>query len=157
MCPESIQLHAYRDGELSVDYASRVQGHVRDCAACQAVLDDLDFIAAELHAAANRKGNDTFSPMLVSRIVRGVGASRDRAVRQTAEWLTAAAAVLMIGVVLFGTGESSAAGPRLQVWESVAVGGVVPRADDSASDTVRFAEWIADDLSPAAGAAGRSP
>ncbi len=85
------------------------------------------------------------------RLEQAWWAARDRGVLRLAEWLTATAAAVMVGALLFwsnGSRPNMAEVPASTM--SIQTEAVVPPAetrDEVASNDVDLAEWIASDLS----------
>jgi anti-sigma factor RsiW len=99
------QLSDYLDGELSADQRSAVDAHLRDCASCAAVLNDLKRVVARAASAAARPPQADLWAGIAARIESGAASASERVVpfapRQarrvtfTLPQLSAAAAVLI--------------------------------------------------------------
>ena len=62
------QLSEYLDGELSADERERVDAHLRGCASCAAVLNDLKRVVAQAAAAAARPPQSDLWAGIAARI-----------------------------------------------------------------------------------------
>ena len=101
------QLSDYLDGELSADERDAVEAHLRTCAPCAAVLDDLERVVARAATAAARPPDADLWAGIAARIETGGAASPGRVMpfgRREARRFTftlpqlAAAAALLIAV-----------------------------------------------------------
>jgi len=101
------KLSDYLDGELSADERDAVEAHLRTCAPCAAVLDDLKRVVARAATAAARPPDADLWAGIAARIETGGAASPGRVMpfgRREARRFTftlpqlAAAAALLIAV-----------------------------------------------------------
>ena len=86
------QLSDYLDGELTADEAARVEAHLRECAACNAVLNDLKRIVAQAQHLEARPPQADLWGGIERRIER---VTPPRRVSLTLPQLAAAAALLI--------------------------------------------------------------
>ena len=86
------QLSDYLDGELSADESAAVEAHLRECAACNAVLNDLKRIVAQAQHLEPRPPQADLWAGIESRIDR---VTPPRRVSLTLPQLAAAAALLV--------------------------------------------------------------
>ena len=86
------QLSDYLDGELTADEAARVDAHLRECAACNAVLNDLKRIVAQAQHLEARPPQTDLWGGIERRIER---VAPPRRVSLTLPQLAAAAALLI--------------------------------------------------------------
>ncbi|MBS3975851.1 MAG: zf-HC2 domain-containing protein [Syntrophomonadaceae bacterium] len=70
MCPKEGVLQAYLDGELDVDMAVRVAGHLALCAACRERIHDLNGLAGSTTAALEYYRRETASTERTVRMPR---------------------------------------------------------------------------------------
>ncbi|HSW09743.1 MAG TPA: zf-HC2 domain-containing protein [Bacillota bacterium] len=70
MCPEEGILQAYLDGELDLDMAVQVAGHLAGCAACREKLHDLEALAAGTTAALAPYRQETAAAVRPVRVPR---------------------------------------------------------------------------------------
>ena len=99
------QLSDYLDGELSADERGTVEAHLRDCAPCAAVLDELKQVVARAQSVDARPPQADLWAGIASRIDAGAAPSMGRVmpfakrearrVTMTLPQLAAAAALLM--------------------------------------------------------------
>ena len=102
------QLSDYLDGELSADERSAVDAHLRGCASCAAVLNDLKRVVARAASAAARPPQADLWAGIAARIEPGATSASERVVvpfaRREARRVTftlpqlAAAAAVLIAV-----------------------------------------------------------
>ncbi len=124
-----------------------MESHLKDCADCLEWLADLrrlsDLVASAPLAA--------MSPESMARLSAGWRAARDRGLLRITRWLTAAAAGILFGTLLFWPDHPGGAGQNIAasepVWETVAVMPPPIESDDSLPDVVVLAQWMANDLS----------
>lgn len=138
-CPGEQTLSAFFDGELSPETVRTVESHLSGCDHCQAAVQDMR-ATRELLVGAQAP-----VPSLAAqaRWMNSFAESRDRSVRRLAEWLTAAAAVLLVATGVLSYGNRTSATPQLSEWETAMVG-----ADtEGTSNTQVAARWIIADLS----------
>jgi hypothetical protein len=86
------QLSDYLDGELSADETAAVEAHLRECAACSAVLNDLKRVVAQARALDARPPRADLWPGIAARTER---IAPPRRVSLTLPQLAAAAALLV--------------------------------------------------------------
>jgi anti-sigma factor RsiW len=146
----SQRIAAYHDQRLDAAAAAQVEAHLKTCAACAAELRELRALSEMFVALRPAR----LSQIGLARVHRAVDAVADeeRGVLRMARWLSAAAAVVLMGATLALTSLSSqsaqAQSPSAdlpQAWERVAMSG-----DSTASvqqSNVVDAEWIVADLS----------
>jgi anti-sigma factor RsiW len=142
-CEKAAQIHAYHDGELPPAEREAVEAHLRGCAACGELLEDLRRVS-ELVAGAPMAG---ISPIAIARLEKSFYAARDRGVLRVASWLTAAAAAVLLAVSFWPkSAETNVTASASTTWQTVAV---MPPADESDDlpELVVAAQWMANDLS----------
>ncbi|HEY7289929.1 MAG TPA: zf-HC2 domain-containing protein [Vicinamibacterales bacterium] len=86
------QLSDFLDGELTADAHAKVEAHVKECASCNAVLNDLKGIVARAQALDARPPAMDLWPGVAARIEK---IAQPRRVSLTLPQLAAAAVVLM--------------------------------------------------------------
>jgi anti-sigma factor RsiW len=151
-CENSNRVHAYHDGALTPEQAAQVEAHLRVCAECRELLEDLKRLTLVFSSVP-------FSEMTTAAQNRMQGAwhaarqARDRGVRVLAGWMTAAAAAVLVLVPVLWP-QSSA--DRDQTPASANSGAFVDSIafiapsgphDEANSDLVQVAQWFANDLS----------
>jgi len=144
-CDRSAQVHAYHDGLLAAQERGALEAHLADCADCKQLLSDLRGVSRLFDVAPMAVA----SPEVMARIGRNLRVARDRGLLRITNWLTAAAAGVLVGALLFWP-EQGGTGPvngTAQVWQEVAV--MPPSADevqDGNAPEVALAMWMANDL-----------
>lgn len=144
-CDRSAQVEAWYDGELPESDRAAVEQHLRECADCTQLVAELRQMSQMLVAAPRAQmGADA-----KRRLERSWWANRDRGVLRMAEWLTAAAAAVLVGALMFWSEGERPSQPPTQVatWQSDAVMPPTETRDEVASNVVTLAEWMANDLS----------
>lgn len=121
MCPKAGVLQAYLDGELDVEAAFQVAGHLAGCSACRERLQHLEALAAATTAALEPYRQETLStgrspwvPPVKQLSYRYHSGSKTRRVNHMKErrrgWVGAAASILALAVFLsWAPGRSLAA------------------------------------------------
>lgn len=96
---------AYHDGELAIEQRERFERHLASCGICAAELRSLRAISQRLAAGEM----PALSEAALNRLHEAANIGEERSVLRIAEWLTtAAAAVLLLGLVgLFRTTPAS--------------------------------------------------
>jgi anti-sigma factor RsiW len=149
-CPREGQVHAYHDGELPAEQRAELEQHLHECGDCAALLAELRSLSAALRAAPFSSMN----PQAQRRLEQSWWRQRDRGVLRLAEWLTAAAAaVIVISLANFPHSPTRMAPEGAMAWQTEALIPPAQTRDDPTSDVVAAAEWMANDLSQTGGAA----
>jgi len=143
ICELTELVHRYHDGELAIAECHSMERHILECNECRRLFEELrglsDFIACSPRAEMPDE--------LVDRLYAVRRSVADGSVLRIAEWLTAAAAMLMIVTLLTWPSERNDRVSQTVHWETVAV---MPPADSriqADSELVVMARWMADDLS----------
>jgi anti-sigma factor RsiW len=150
-CDKAAQIHAYLDDEMDVAQREELEAHLLQCAECQRLLNEIRGLSSLIIGSSHPV------PMRAGAMATYYGAwraARDRAVMRITGWLTAAAAVLLIGALLLGpvrTSPTVAAKPKPGIWEVMVVTPPVETHGEANSDLVQVAQWMADDLSSSGG------
>src|SRR5436190_14924282 len=150
-CDQTAQVHAYHDGELPRQQRDAVEAHVKQCADCAALLAELRQMSRLIAAAPMAE----ISPMALARLQKQTAeaaghAASDRGVMRVASWLTAVAASILVGAVMFWP-HNRDDGPRGGGVEIAIMPPAADAHDDGAansSDLVVAAQWMANDLTP---------
>ena len=146
-CEFETQIHAYHDGELPANQRALLEAHLKECDECTELLADLRRMSRLVAAApmADMPG------AVVGRIEAAWKSARgDRGVLRIAEWLTGAAAAVLLGALLLWPSQVGEATAHAGTWQATAV--MPPaevRGDDAVPDVVGAAQWMANDLSVA--------
>ena len=149
-CDRLDEIHAYHDGELPAAERRAVDAHLASCPACSELLNELRAVSQFVTAAPMAEISSAAMQRL--RDVRYI--LPDRGVLKIAGWLTAAAAAVLISALLYFPREQSSenvasGNASADVLDPVDITAPPPEnADNSHSDLVALAEWMADDLSP---------
>jgi anti-sigma factor RsiW len=145
-CDQTIQVQAYHDGEMSSAARAAFEAHLRACGVCALELESLRRLSARLASAPIPK----ISADAMKRLHANVGAVEERGVLRLAEWMTAAAAaVLLIGVLGFFRSDTTHASAP-DTWEQAAVAFPAEAEPSERAELVQVAEWIRMDLSAGA-------
>ena len=146
-CDRSAQIHAFHDDAMAPAERVALEAHLDDCADCRALLADFRGLSGLIAAAPLA----AMSPEAMDRLARSWHAARDRGLLRITSWLTAAAAAILIGALLFLPERNGNTNPIVAttaaepVWETVAV--MPPlEADENLPEIVALATWMANDL-----------
>ena len=141
-CERAREIQLYYDGEVALEQRAAIESHLKECAACGALLAELQGLSQALRIAP-------MTPMpagAVDRLQASWRKARDRGVLRIAEWLTGAAAAVLIAALWLHTPQRDQAASA-PLWQTVAVMPPVETAEDNAEDLTVLAQWMADDLS----------
>src|SRR5438477_12749697 len=95
MCNQTEKVHAFHDGEMPRGERNAFELHLMNCGVCAAELESLRTLSTRLASAQIPE----LSKAGLSRFHQSTKVAEERGVFRLAEWLTAAAAaVLVIGV-----------------------------------------------------------
>jgi anti-sigma factor RsiW len=139
-CPTSHDLQRLYDGELAD--ADAVRAHVASCPDCAATMQSLAAMSQTVRDAAL----PTPSLAATDRWIRAMRATQERSVLRLASWLTAVAAAILIGLVVWPTSSEAKPAARLTIneWETA----MLTRDDaESTPAPLATAKWMAADLS----------
>ena len=146
-CQRESQVQAYHDGELPAEQRESVEQHLRECADCAGLLAELRQLSAMVTSAPRVE----MSADAVRRLEQAWWRQRDRGVLRLAEWLTAAAAAVIIGTLIYSPQPNQrSSSESAMAWQAEALTPPAQVRDEASSDVVAVAEWIANDLSEAA-------
>lgn len=141
-CEKSVRLSAYMDGEMSLEEAAALRGHLAECASCAAALQELQGLGVFMRGV----GRSALSAEGWARLHGRVDAWRGRGAERLAGVLTALAACLAVAsaLSLMQAGETAPA-PAPLPWETTAG----RSADDGSTNSkeTAVAEWMVADLS----------
>jgi anti-sigma factor RsiW len=143
-CDRANQIYAYYDGELPAEQRQAVEAHLRECTQCRELL-------AQLQALSSLFVSARLEPMpggAIERLEAAWDSAQDRAILRISSWLTAAAAAVLVGAIMFVPKESSAVTTEAPgVWQEVAVNTPVEQRDSARAESVVLAQWMADEVS----------
>lgn len=148
MCPYSLQLSAYHDGELSDEQRRRVEQHLESaCPACQAELQQWQRFSQMLASAPAVR----LPAEAREALYRLAPAAREIGVIRLAEWATALAASVLIAVsgwLVLGH-KTTAAQPvaEAQPWVKIALN--PPKSLDTVADAgtdTQLPDWVLSNL-----------
>jgi len=141
LCEQARTAHAYHDGELAPEARRRFETHLAACPRCRGELEWLRSCSRRLAPGAVPVLTDEMRARLHQRL-RRLG---ERALFRTAAALTAAAVLLVCGVLLWGRVEGPGT-PEGTVadWERVAV---APGSEPAPGADADLGQWILQDLS----------
>lgn len=148
-CDREAQVHAYHDRQLGPAAREAFEAHVAECGACAQLLN-------EVRAVSRLVASTPLPDVPADSVTRYYGAwdaSRQRALLRISSWLTAAAAAVLVGsLVWLPAKDDRPAAPAVAVadageWEAVALMPPPERRGERPDEFVELAQWIADDLS----------
>jgi len=143
MCEQTKHVEAYYDGELNAADRAAFEAHLPSCADCAQELQALRRLSGHLAGMSI----PALSDEAMARLHGSMNAAEERGVLRLAEWLTAAAAaVLLVGVMgLLRQETTHASAPA--AWEQAAVAYPTDHDPTVQSDVLQFTEWMRTDLS----------
>ena len=115
-CEKVAQVHAFYDGELDTSRRQMFEAHLEHCAECRRLLDELQELSSIVRRHPRRE-----MPLAAMNRIHGTGVERDRGVLRIAGWLTASAAMLLVGGLLTGPRKPAATPAKPGIWEAMAV------------------------------------
>ena len=147
-CDQSDKIHAFHDGELPPERRADVEAHLRLCAACAQLLVELRALSRMVMAAPLP---DIAGPN-IGRLYGAWHVSRQRGLLRISSWLSAAAAAVLFGALVFLPGKSTAppAYAGEAAFETYAINPpLVASADDvgDEDEVLKAIEFMAQDLS----------
>jgi anti-sigma factor RsiW len=142
-CEKITEVQAYHDGELDAGGRVALEAHLAVCEECRTLLSELQGLSAFLARAPL----PVMPERAVSRFEGSWYEARDRGMVRVASWLTAAAAVLLVGALLARPQAPAQAPVKAATWETYAIAPPVELHGESGSELVQVAQWMADDLS----------
>jgi anti-sigma factor RsiW len=153
-CERNKDVHQYHDGRMSPAERAAFERHLAGCPDCARLLQDLQNLS---HFVVSARMPD-ISETTIAHYRKAWDLSRDRGVLRISSWLTAAAAALLLGSLVFWPREqpaSTLASAPANAWE---VNAMMPpparRAVERPDELIELAQWMADDLSETVSAPG---
>lgn len=148
-CDQSDQVQAYYDGELPAERRAVVEAHLRQCEPCRVQLAQLRGLSGLLQSAPLR----ALPAGAMQRLDQAWEAVQERAVLRISSWLTAAAAAVLIGALIWipmqnrHASELASSQREPDVWQTVAVMPAPEQREESGDQGIVLAQWMADELS----------
>ena len=157
MCERTQQVQAYHDRQLTPAERTSFESHLARCELCQQELEQLQQISRLFVDVPLPQMRDEFARQIVFAW-RASRQSQEQGLRRLAGWLTAAAAVVLLGAIIqFGFLKSNQSSKLEAVstserdWDLTAVMPPLHVDDTGTADLVQVAQWMARDLSPQEG------
>jgi anti-sigma factor RsiW len=147
-CDREKEVHDYHDGRLSPAAREAFESHMSTCVDCAGLLVDLRSLSRLISAAPMPEPEMSASTAQHYYNAWHI-ASGQRGLLRISSGLTAAAAALLLGSLLFWPRQSPpAAELASDTWEMKAVMPPSPeRTVERPDDLIELAQWMADDLS----------
>ena len=144
-CDKTNLVHAYHDGELPDDQRAAMEEHLRVCEQCRELLAQLRGLTALFTSAQL----PSLPVGAVDRIEHAYEVSQDRAILRISSWMTAAAAAVLVGAIVFVPKEMRANEPERPdpVLQELAVMTPVEHRDSARAESVAVAQFFVDELS----------
>ncbi|MFA7236143.1 MAG: hypothetical protein WC058_04690 [Phycisphaeraceae bacterium] len=140
-CPDNQQLHRYHDWQLTTEQVAAIESHLQQCEHCRTQLRALRHLSDMLFHAPLAEPSE----QAMRRWARSARRMRDSRIRHLAEWMTAAAATIVLGIFgLWPNMETAQAGSLLGDVERVMLAGA---ADERLPANLVTARLFAADLS----------
>src|SRR3982751_1525940 len=116
-CEKITEVHAYHDGELDAGSRIALEAHLAVCDECRALLSEL----AGLSAFLSNAPLPVMPERAVSRFQGSWYEARDRGMVRVASWMTAAAAMLLVGALLARPQAPAQTPVKVATWETYAI------------------------------------
>ena len=150
-CDRYQDIHRYHDGELPAAERVALEAHLASCPECRELLGALGRLSSSIRSAS-AGGTPTDLLEHIKRSWRpareGSASTQERGVLRIAEWMTAAAAAVLIGAIVTWPSEStSAVAATPPVWQTEAISPPAEMREESRNENVVVAQWMADELS----------
>jgi anti-sigma factor RsiW len=142
-CDKAAQVHAYHDGELDAPSAAELEAHLRDCAPCQALLNDL----RSLSQLFNHADLPAMPDAVLARLEGSWQQVAERAQLRIVTWMTGVAAALLVGALLMWQHVHDAQLSRPVAADPVVLATAAEPPGEPNSELIQVAQWMADDLS----------
>lgn len=151
-CDRTNEVQAYYDGEMEPRRMSEFERHLRACVECLRELESLK----RLSAVVGQMEIPRLGAEAIERMKQRVREAAERGVLRLAEWLTAAAAaVLLVGVMNMPSGTIQHHPSQVQVstvsdtrWQDLALGKTdseMATADLVSADPMDVSTWLKPD------------
>lgn len=150
-CNQTTQVHRYHDGQMNAQDAQAYEHHLQACPVCQAELASLREMSSLFAEASLPELSELSRARLHQAVDQRMNLAQERGVLRLAQWLSAAAAAVLVvcsvQLAFMNSTASADTSPTL-AWEMTTAmltqdntaGGIV-------SDEHSLAAWIVDDLS----------
>ncbi len=142
-CPHEREVELWHDGELSSQQREWFAPHLSGCETCQRELRELESLSRFLRPAPRR----SMPAEALARVHSTIQQLGERSVLRIAEWLTAAAAIILgIGLAFLIHGRTM---PQRPIGGAVEVAADVTMPDEvvsgveaSSGNAVELAQWV---------------
>lgn len=141
-CSYSQRIDAFHDGELGAAEAKVFQEHLEQCPACQGQVAQARALSALLASAAVPQ----LPEEAMGRLHQAAQKVQEYGIVRIAEWLTAAAAaVLLIGLLGLYRAQPSSVQPAAP-WERAMVTMQVDASAPAGGESLQLAHWMTSSL-----------
>ena len=147
-CEWAAQIQAYYDARLTAQGRGEVEEHLRACDECAKLLADLRGLSRLIAAAPRAQLSDD----ALLRLRHGLKVASDRSVLRITGWLSAAAAMILVGALVTHPASRTdntavATVPPSASWQIQAVTPPMELADSSTGGDIVPAQWMTEELS----------
>jgi anti-sigma factor RsiW len=150
MTCDTTKIEAFHDGQLDAAERQVVEAHVEQCDQCRSLLQELRGLSQLISTASF----SLFTPSdeSIQHFHNAWHAAGDRSILKISSWMTAAAAAVLFGALLFwpALNEPSVMA-KSNDWETAAMLPPSEPLADAELDFTQVAQWMAADLSASEG------
>ncbi|MGE5609961.1 MAG: anti-sigma factor family protein [Bacillota bacterium] len=138
-CENNRHLDAYYDGELFGEDLARFEAHLSECLPCRTELQELQ----KLSELISRVEIPSIPSETMDRLHDYAEMSGEMTVLRIAEWLTAAAAAILVVGLLVLFWERPSYAQSVTAWEQVVINRQVDGQGNGTVEPLQMAEWVA--------------
>jgi anti-sigma factor RsiW len=150
-CEHTPQIHAYYDGQLSPEAVEQVQAHLQSCPVCAAEYEALNQVSNLFSDESLPEMTPLMLAQVHQRVDQRMNARLEHGVMRLAQWLSAAAAtILVVSSLQLAFMQNSAnadATPNLALQMTTAMLSQDALMGETVSEEQSVAAWIVADLS----------
>jgi anti-sigma factor RsiW len=152
-CENIPQIHAYHDGQLSEHASQQLQAHLQYCPLCAAELESLRQVSDLFSSSTLPEMTPLMLAQVHQRVDQRMNARIEHGVMRLAQWLSAAAAAILVvsslQLAFMHNSASADASPHLAWHMTTAMLSQETPLGESVTEEQSVTAWIVADLSTA--------